>query len=269
MLGWIYPLAVSESRNTTLSALLESHVKSSLLRGYETRELTATQENTLLFQLALLLPCCSATILSHPLLLLLIVNDFFKCEAVSLTLSLGRCHIPRCKSEVNPQIGFPLAACLDVVRMGVCARSMTVCCLACKREPQTRSSKWLWSCSSESFTSEMESMWNTPGQWAMRRLMLKTRKAWLSSKGLVKIFKRGGGSGWGWGEEGGLWIRHANLKKVFCRTHSGYVVIQMPQTNTCYTFASCLHGFNQQSRPYIIYFVIYSAEWRTGNLPLH
>lgn len=143
MLGWIFPLTDSESRNTTLSALLESHVKSLPLKGYETRELTATQENTLLFQLELLLPCCSATILSHPLLLLLIVNDFFKCEAVSLTLSLGRCHIPRCKSGVNPQIGFPLAACVDIVRMGECARSMRVCRLPCKPEPQTRSSKRL------------------------------------------------------------------------------------------------------------------------------
>lgn len=126
-----FPITVLESRNRTLSALLESHVKSLPLKGYEIRELTATQENTLLFQLALLLPCCSATILSHPSLLLLIVNDFFKCEAVSLTLSLGRCHIPRCKSEVNPQIRFPLAVCVDIMRTGERARSMRVCCLPC------------------------------------------------------------------------------------------------------------------------------------------
>lgn len=97
VLGRICPLAASESGNTTSSALLESHVKSLLLERYETTDLTATRENTLLFQLALLLPCCSATILSHPILLFLIVNDFFKCKGVSLTLSLGRCHIPRCK----------------------------------------------------------------------------------------------------------------------------------------------------------------------------
>ena len=143
MFGWIFPLTDSESRNRTRSVLLESHVKSLPLKGYEIRELTATQENTLLFQLVLLLPCCSATIWSHPLLLLLIVNDFFKCEAVSLTFSLGRCHIPRCKSEVNPQIRFPQAACVDIVRMGECAGSMRVCCLTCKPEPQTGSSKLL------------------------------------------------------------------------------------------------------------------------------
>lgn len=82
VLGWIFPLTASESRNRTSPALLESHVKSLPLKGYEIIELTATQANTLLFQLSLLLPCCSATILSHLLFLLLIVNDFFKCEAV-------------------------------------------------------------------------------------------------------------------------------------------------------------------------------------------
>lgn len=143
MSGWTFPLTAHESRNRTLSELQGSHVKSLPLRGHEIRELTATQENTLLFQLLLLLPCCSATILSHPLLLLLIVNDFSKCEAVSLTLSLRRCFIPRCKSEVNPQIRFPQAVCVDIVRTGECARSMRVCCLPCKPEPQTRSSKRL------------------------------------------------------------------------------------------------------------------------------
>lgn len=109
-----------------ISALLESHVKSSPLKGYEIRELTATQQSTLLFQLALLLPCCSATILSHPSLLLLIVNDFFKCEPVSLTRSPRRCHIPRCKSRVNPQIRFWLPGCVDIVRMGERARNVRV-----------------------------------------------------------------------------------------------------------------------------------------------
>lgn len=144
MLEWIFPLTVSESRSRTLSTLLESHVKSLPLKWYEIRELTATQQNTLLFQLALLLPCCSATISSHPSLLLLIVYDFFKCEPVSLTRSPRRCHIPRCKSRVNPQIRFRLPGCVDIVRMGERARSMRVCCLPRNSKTQTTFSKWLW-----------------------------------------------------------------------------------------------------------------------------
>lgn len=99
------------------------------------------------------------------LTLLLIVNDFFKCKLVSLTLSLRRCHIPRCKSKVNPQIRFPLAGCLDIVRTGERARSVLSTMQTWTTD--NLSSKWLWSCSSESFTSEMESMRNTRGyeQW--------------------------------------------------------------------------------------------------------
>ena len=171
------PLTPSERGNRTSSILLESHVNSLPLKGCEIRDPTATQENTLLFQLVLLPPCGSATILSHPLLLPLIVNDFFKCEAVLLALSLGRCHIPRCKSEVNPQIRFPQAACVDIVRMGECAGSMRVCCLPCKPEPQTGSSKWLWSCSSESFTSEMESMRNMRRRRAFEEVNAKNTES--------------------------------------------------------------------------------------------
>lgn len=102
------------------------------IKGREIRELTATQENTLLFQLLLLLPCCSATILTRPSLPLLILNDFFKCELVSLR----RCHIPRCKSELNPRIRFPRAVCTDIVRMESC-RELVLCRLPCKPEPCT------------------------------------------------------------------------------------------------------------------------------------
>lgn len=55
-----------EREHTTSSAVLESHVKSSPLRGWKTSELTATQGNTLLFQPESLLPCCSATSRAPP-----------------------------------------------------------------------------------------------------------------------------------------------------------------------------------------------------------
>lgn len=104
-----FPINVPASSNRTLSWLLESHVKSLPLKALEVRELTATQGSALLFQPVLLLPCRCATIWVHPLRLLLIVNDFFKCKRVSLTLSLGRCHIPRCNPRLIHNSGFPLA----------------------------------------------------------------------------------------------------------------------------------------------------------------
>lgn len=65
------------------STASDSHIKSLLLKENERRELTAAQESTLLFQLPSLLPCSSAIISTPLVLLLLIVNDFFKCEAGS------------------------------------------------------------------------------------------------------------------------------------------------------------------------------------------
>lgn len=41
-------------------------------------------------------------------------------------------HIPRCKSEVKSEIGFPPAVCVGVVRMGERARSAVAGLLPCR-----------------------------------------------------------------------------------------------------------------------------------------
>lgn len=96
----------------------ESHIKSLPLKENEISELTAAQESTLLFQLPSLLPC------SPLVLLLLIVNDFFKCEAGSP--AFPTLHILATFQDVNrrlsQKLGLGPALCVDVVRMGEGAR---------------------------------------------------------------------------------------------------------------------------------------------------
>lgn len=62
----------------------------------------------------------------------LIVNEFFKCKPGIAHTFRGICHIPRCKSKVNPQIRFQLAGCSDIVRTRKRASSFSVRCLPCK-----------------------------------------------------------------------------------------------------------------------------------------
>lgn len=98
----------------------EAHIKSLPLKENERSELTAAQESALLFQLPSRLPCSSAIILSPLLLLLLIVNDFFKCQAGSPAFPI--LHILATFQDVNlklsRKLGLRPAACADVARMG-------------------------------------------------------------------------------------------------------------------------------------------------------
>lgn len=152
----------------------ESHIKSLPLKENEINELTAAQESALLFQLPSLLPCSSAIISSPLVLLLLIVNDFFKCEAGSP--AFPTLHILATFQDVNrrlsQKLGLRPALCVDVVRMGECARSARACRLPCR--PSIFSTALIM-CVTERAR-------NTRGLRAMRQLMLKTWKAWLAKK---------------------------------------------------------------------------------------